>query len=90
MLVSWLSILLPFQHQMEMPQGSRRLPLLMVSEGSEVKAQDQSSVGGVGGACTSVEQEAEMGELEDFLQSKSLLGVKPHLLKTSVSAPPPP
>lgn len=41
--------------------------------------------GGVGEAGILAEQEAEMGELEDFLQNESLLGAKPHSLKTPAS-----
>lgn len=62
--------------------GFRGVSLSMAGSQSAV---GQSSGGGEGGACISEKQEAEMGELEDFLQIESFLGAKPHLLKIPAS-----
>lgn len=40
---------------------------------------------GVGQACILAELEAEMGELEDFFQSESLIGAQTFLLETPAS-----
>lgn len=64
--------------------------LLKVSEGSACPGFKPKLSGsvlheGVGQACILDELEAEMGELEDFFQSESLIGPRNFLLETPAS-----
>lgn len=79
------------------PHNSRRkcpmeemFALLTVSEGSACPGWKPKLSGsvlheGVGQACILDELEAEMGELEDFFQSESLIGPRTFLLETPAS-----